>query len=153
VIWTRVSSSNLLAVGFAPDVLHAATCERATHPNGLHPCDCAPSVGEAGTLDVRFANGGHYRYFAVPTAIYVSLMNAVSIGTYFATAVRAGGYRWEKLAGPPVHLLDVTGPQLRALRELVAAHRSHDQDRAWLDAATHVKTTIDELALLLEEPV
>lgn len=50
------------------------------------------SVGFDATLsvmDVEFAGGAVYRYFAVPAAVHVALMDASSKGAFFNKHVRA----------------------------------------------------------------
>jgi hypothetical protein len=40
------------------------------------------------TLEVEFAGGGVYRYFAVPRAVHESLLKAESVGRTFNVVVR-----------------------------------------------------------------
>jgi KTSC domain len=57
------------------------------------------SVGyeaESQTLEVEFHNGGTYQYFGVPSAQYVGLMNAASLGQYLHRNIK-GRYRYQKL--------------------------------------------------------
>lgn len=55
------------------------------------------SVGyEGGVLEVRFRNGGLYRYRGVPRATFVALMGAPSKGRFFNRYVR-DAYRAERL--------------------------------------------------------
>lgn len=49
------------------------------------------------TLEVEFASGDVYRYFAVPRAVHVSLLAAESVGRTFNVVVR-GRYPWEPVA-------------------------------------------------------
>ena len=49
------------------------------------------SVGyeaELATLEVEFASGAVYRYFAVPTALHVQLMGAASKGAFLNRFIR-----------------------------------------------------------------
>lgn len=49
------------------------------------------SVGyeaEPATLEVEFASGAVYRYFAVPAAVHVQLMSAASKGAFLNRFVR-----------------------------------------------------------------
>lgn len=41
------------------------------------------------TMDVEFAGGAVYRYFAVPAAVHAALMGASSKGVFFNQHVRA----------------------------------------------------------------
>ncbi|MCW5516930.1 KTSC domain-containing protein [Muriicola sp. Z0-33] len=66
---TPVSSSNLVSVGYNP---------------------------ETNTLEVEFKGGTVYQYFDVPLAIYEELINAGSLGVYFAANIREN-YDFEKL--------------------------------------------------------
>lgn len=63
------------------------------------------SVGyEDGVLEVRFNNGGLYRYFDVPPEVCLELLKAESIGGFFNRYVR-GGYRCKRLRrGHPSHV-------------------------------------------------
>ncbi|EGF11154.1 hypothetical protein HMPREF9123_1113 [Neisseria bacilliformis ATCC BAA-1200] len=38
---------------------------------------------QAGTLEIQFKNGRRYRYFDVPEAVFVQLLQAPSKGRYF----------------------------------------------------------------------
>jgi len=49
-------------------------------------------------LEVRFRNGGLYRYYEVPRAVYQALMAAESLGAFMNQAIR-GHYRYEEV-GP-----------------------------------------------------
>jgi hypothetical protein len=40
------------------------------------------------TLEIEFHNDHVYRYFGVPAAVYLKLLNARSLGTYFNEHVR-----------------------------------------------------------------
>ncbi|MEA3207487.1 MAG: hypothetical protein QOE70_544 [Chthoniobacter sp.] len=68
---TPVSSSSLRAVGY----------------------DEAASI-----LEVEFVDGGVYEYSNVPAKEYTSLMAASSIGSYFATHIKKGGYSCRRLS-------------------------------------------------------
>lgn len=58
------------------------------------------SVGyEKNVLEVRFRNGGLYRYFDVPEQAVVSLMGAESKGRFFNEEIR-GRYPASKLRPP-----------------------------------------------------
>lgn len=55
------------------------------------------SVGyEDEVLEVRFRNGGLYRYFEVPEDVYCELMEAGSIGRFFNQRIR-GRYEGVRL--------------------------------------------------------
>jgi hypothetical protein len=47
-------------------------------------------------LDVEFRDGSLYRYFGVPTALFLDLVGASSIGSFLATEIK-GIYRFERL--------------------------------------------------------
>tara|TARA_R110000868_G_scaffold395447_1_gene667119 strand:- start:5248 stop:5457 length:210 start_codon:yes stop_codon:yes gene_type:complete len=66
---TPINSSNLLSIGYQADT---------------------------NTLEVEFKGGAVYQYFDVPLAIYEELINAVSLGVYFAANIREN-YDFEKL--------------------------------------------------------
>ena len=51
---------------------------------------------ENGVLEVRFTNGGVYRYYGVPSEVHDELMQAGSKGRFFNTEVR-GAYRCARL--------------------------------------------------------
>jgi len=56
------------------------------------------SVGyEKGVLEVRFRNGGVYRYHGVPADVHDQLLEAESKGRFFNRRVR-DAYRAERLA-------------------------------------------------------
>jgi hypothetical protein len=58
------------------------------------------SVGydeETAVLEITFVDGGVYRYFEVPSAVYDGLMSASSHGKYFDANVKEGGYRYTKI--------------------------------------------------------
>ncbi|MDQ2630840.1 MAG: KTSC domain-containing protein [Actinomycetota bacterium] len=58
------------------------------------------SVGyEKNVLEVRFRNGGLYRYFDVPEQAVVSLMRAESKGRFFNQEIR-GRYPAARLKSP-----------------------------------------------------
>ena len=40
------------------------------------------------TLEITFRRGGVYHYFEVPESVHASLMEAESLGTYFAEQVK-----------------------------------------------------------------
>ena len=67
-----VESSNLAAVGYAP------------------------GDDGAGTLYVKFKNGGLYAYAGVPASVHEALMGAASKGAHFIKHVR-GAFACEKL--------------------------------------------------------
>ena len=48
-------------------------------------------------LEVRFRNGGLYRYYEVPRQVYRALMSAESLGAFMNHAIR-GHYRYEQVA-------------------------------------------------------
>jgi hypothetical protein len=47
-------------------------------------------------LEVRFNNGGVYRYFGVPPEVCLELLRAASKGSFFNRRIR-GRYRCERL--------------------------------------------------------
>jgi hypothetical protein len=59
------------------------------------------SIGSVGyadnVLEIRFRNGGVYRYFRVPPNVYECLMRAESKGRFFNLHIR-NAYRFERLA-------------------------------------------------------
>lgn len=67
---TPVSSSNLRAIGYAP---------------------------ETQTLEIEFLNGGLYSYSGVPAAVHAALMSASSHGSYFDAHIKKAGYPFTKL--------------------------------------------------------
>jgi hypothetical protein len=59
------------------------------------------SVGydpESKTLEVEFHDGDVYQYFNVPSIVHRDLLNASSIGQYFAFFIKES-FRFRKLAG------------------------------------------------------
>jgi hypothetical protein len=50
------------------------------------------------TLEVEFRKGGVYQYHGVPAEIYRQLIHAQSIGTYFNTFVREGGFTYARVS-------------------------------------------------------
>jgi hypothetical protein len=52
----------------------------------------------AGTLEITFHGGSHYRYFDVPPSVHTGLMNANSHGQYFDRVIKNGTYRYIRLA-------------------------------------------------------
>lgn len=48
------------------------------------------------TMEVTFLNGATYQYFDVPEEIFTSMINADSVGSYFAKTVK-GTYRFSKV--------------------------------------------------------
>jgi KTSC domain len=48
-------------------------------------------------LEVEFRKGGIYQYFAVPADIHRQLMAAQSIGTFFNTVIREGGFAYVRV--------------------------------------------------------
>lgn len=67
---TPVVSSNLVSVGFEKN------------PYGFAPNEVK------GTLEVEFKNGDVYDYLDVPQERYQALLNAASVGSYFATYIK-----------------------------------------------------------------
>jgi hypothetical protein len=65
-----VSSSNLKAVGYAP---------------------------ETSTLQIAFLNGGLYEYSNVPSTVHAALMSASSKGSYFDAHIKKASYRFRQL--------------------------------------------------------
>lgn len=45
------------------------------------------------TLEVEFIRGAVYQYFDVPQSIFIEMMGAGSVGSYFASAVK-DSYRY-----------------------------------------------------------
>lgn len=68
--YTRVSSSNIAAVGY----------ESSTS-----------------TLGVQFLNGSEYHYNNVPSHHHSGLLNASSVGSYFDEHIKKGGYSYRKV--------------------------------------------------------
>lgn len=55
------------------------------------------SIGyDSGTLDIEFKDGAIYQYSDVPAAVHKALMQAPSIGSYFAKNIK-GSYRHKPL--------------------------------------------------------
>ena len=52
----------------------------------------------ASVLEVEFVDGGVYEYSNVPVRQHLSLMSASSIGSYFATNIKKGGYPCRRLS-------------------------------------------------------
>ena len=50
------------------------------------------------TLEVEFRKGGVYQYVGVSAEIYQQLMNAASIGTFFNTVIREGGFAYLRVS-------------------------------------------------------
>lgn len=48
------------------------------------------------TLEVGFTSGSVYQYFDVPEAVYLAIMQAVSVGSFLAQNIK-GVYRYMKL--------------------------------------------------------
>lgn len=56
------------------------------------------SVGHVrGVLEVEFVGGAVYRYVGVPEHVYVHLLNADSLGTYFNDHIR-DSYDYERVS-------------------------------------------------------
>lgn len=68
--YTTVSSSNIAAVAYDSD---------------------------QALLGVQFVNGTEYHYFGVPPDVYNALLGAPSVGQYFNTYVRKGGYAFQRV--------------------------------------------------------
>ncbi len=51
----------------------------------------------ASVLEVEFLDGGVYEYSNVPAKHHANLMSAKSIGSYFATHIKKGGYPCRRL--------------------------------------------------------
>ncbi len=47
-------------------------------------------------LEIEFNSGGVYQYFGVPQSIYLSLMSASSLGSYFYANIR-DTYRYQRI--------------------------------------------------------
>jgi hypothetical protein len=56
---------------------------------------------EDDVLEVRFRNGGVYRYHGVPTAVFARLLAAESKGSFFNRRIR-DAYRCERIERAPV---------------------------------------------------
>lgn len=69
--YVPVSSSNLAAVGYD---------------------------ASAGTLGIRFLNGGEYHYYGVSEDVYQGFFTAASVGRYFDQNVKKAGYAWTKIS-------------------------------------------------------
>ncbi len=52
----------------------------------------------ARTLEVEMADGDVYQYFNVAPQVHRDLVNAASIGQYFAYYIKTT-YRWRKMSG------------------------------------------------------
>jgi len=50
-----------------------------------------------GTLEVEFKGGGVYRYLEVPESMYEDMLVAESVGKFFSTHTKKGGYKFEKV--------------------------------------------------------
>ena len=50
------------------------------------------------TLIIEFNSGAIYQYYGVPEAIFKGLMAASKKGHYFATFIRHGPYRYQRLS-------------------------------------------------------
>lgn len=48
-------------------------------------------------LEIEFINGSIYKYFSVPSSVYLGLMAASSHGAYFDQHVKKAGYSCQKL--------------------------------------------------------
>ncbi|MBD1834456.1 KTSC domain-containing protein [Cyanobacteria bacterium FACHB-472] len=48
-------------------------------------------------LEVEFLNGSIYKYFGVPSSVYLGLMAASSHGSYFDQHVKKAGYSCQKV--------------------------------------------------------
>jgi hypothetical protein len=68
---TPVSSTQLLSVGYDADTL---------------------------TLEVEFRKGGVYQYVGISAEIHQQLMAADSIGTFFNTVIREGGFAYVRVS-------------------------------------------------------
>jgi hypothetical protein len=56
------------------------------------------SVGyENGVLEIKFQDGGVYRYYNVPYHVYEELMDADSKGNFFHYNIRTQNYQYEKI--------------------------------------------------------
>ena len=56
------------------------------------------SVGyESGVLEIKFRDGGTYRYYHVPYHVYEDLMDADSKGSYFHYHIKNQNYPCEKV--------------------------------------------------------
>ena len=50
------------------------------------------------TLEVEFRKGGVYQYLGVSAEIHQQLMTAASIGTFFNTVIREGGFAYVRVS-------------------------------------------------------
>lgn len=57
---------------------------------------------ESKTLIVGFKNETFYRYFNVPASVDMDVRKAESVGKFFNSVVRKGGFLYEKLAADEV---------------------------------------------------
>jgi hypothetical protein len=51
---------------------------------------------DSALLEVEFHSGAVYQYFQVPEAVYLDLMAAESLGSYFSKNIK-GKYSYEKI--------------------------------------------------------
>jgi hypothetical protein len=50
------------------------------------------------TLEVEFRKGGVYQYLGISPEIHQQLMTAASIGTFFNTVIREGGFAYVRVS-------------------------------------------------------
>ncbi len=67
-----------------------------------HPVESSniASVGyhqPTGTLEVEFTSGAVYRYGGVPAATAWPLLPDLSMGGYFSSAIKGGGFKHERI--------------------------------------------------------
>ena len=65
-----VVSSNIASIGYDPDIM---------------------------VLEIEFLSGSVYQYYDVPQNIYDGLMAADSHGSFLATYIKKGGYRYSQV--------------------------------------------------------
>ena len=49
-------------------------------------------------MEIIFHGGGKYRFYGIPPIIWENLIHAKSMGNYFGTVIRGGGFKYKKLA-------------------------------------------------------
>jgi tRNA(Glu) U13 pseudouridine synthase TruD len=72
--WITVESSNLAAVAYEPG-----------------------TADENGTLFIRFQTGNEYQYFGVSKKLFEDLKAAESVGKFFHSSIKSGGYAFARM--------------------------------------------------------
>ena len=52
---------------------------------------------DSAILEVVFTSGGVYRYYGVPPTLWENLIHSSSMGSYFSSVIRKGGFKWRKV--------------------------------------------------------